>query len=47
MTSTCCLAAILADMVGYSWLIAADEEETLARLHALRGDVLRQAGYPE
>jgi adenylate cyclase len=35
------LAAILAaDVSGYSKLAAADEERTLARLRALRGDLL-------
>ena len=35
------LAAILvADVVGYSWLAGADEEGTLARLRALRSDLI-------
>jgi class 3 adenylate cyclase len=35
------LAAILAaDVVGYSWLMGTDEEGTLARLKALRSDLL-------
>src|SRR5271154_386252 len=35
------LAAILAaDVVGYSKLAGADEERTLARLRALRGDLI-------
>jgi class 3 adenylate cyclase len=38
------LAAILgADMVGYSRLMGADEEGTLARLQALRGEVIDPA----
>ena len=35
------LAAILsADMVGYSWLVRADEEGTIAALKALRADLI-------
>src|SRR3954447_20587683 len=35
------LAAILsADVVGYSWLAGADEDRTLARLRALRSDLV-------
>ena len=49
------LAAILAaDVVGFSRLTGADEERTLARLRALRSEVvdpleagLRLAGAPE
>ena len=38
------LAAILvADVVGYSWLAGAYEEETLARLRALRSDLIDPA----
>jgi hypothetical protein len=41
MTETRKLAAILAaDVVGYSKLAGADEERTLARLRALRSDLL-------
>ena len=41
MAETRKLAAILAaDVAGYSKLAAADEERTLARLPALRGDLL-------
>jgi adenylate cyclase len=41
MTSTRRLAAILAaDVAGYSRLIEADEEGTLGRLKALRGDLI-------
>ena len=41
MTETRRIAAILAaDVVGYSRLVAADEEGTLARLRALRNDVV-------
>jgi adenylate cyclase len=41
MTETRKLAAILAaDVVGYSKLAAADEERTLARLRALRSDLI-------
>jgi TolB-like protein/class 3 adenylate cyclase/Tfp pilus assembly protein PilF len=41
MTETRKLAAILvADVVGYSRLAAADEERTLARLRALRSDLI-------
>ncbi len=41
MTETRKLAAILAaDMVGYSRLAGADEERTLARLRALRSDLI-------
>jgi class 3 adenylate cyclase len=44
MTSTRRLAAILAaDMVGYSRLMGANEEGTLARLQALRGEVIDPA----
>ena len=35
------IAAILvADIVGYSWLAGVDEERTLARLRALRSDLI-------
>jgi TolB-like protein/class 3 adenylate cyclase len=35
------IAAILAaDVVGYSWLVGADEDRTLARLRALRSDLI-------
>jgi adenylate cyclase len=35
------LAAILvADIVGYSWLAGADEDRILARLRALRSDLV-------
>ena len=38
------IAAILvADVVGYSRLVGADEEGTLARLRALRGDLIDPA----
>jgi TolB-like protein/class 3 adenylate cyclase len=38
------IAAILvADIVGYSWLVRADEERTLARLRALRSDLIEPA----
>src|SRR5271154_1540469 len=41
MTETRKLAAILvADVVGYSRLAGADEERTLARLRALRSDLI-------
>jgi adenylate cyclase len=41
MTETRKLAAILAaDVAGYSRLAAADEERTLARLRALRSDLI-------
>jgi adenylate cyclase len=41
MSETRKLAAILvADVVGYSRLAAADEERTLARLRALRSDLM-------
>ena len=41
MAETRKLAAILAaDVAGYSRLAGADEERTLARLRALRGDQL-------
>ena len=41
MTQTRKLAAILAaDVVGYSRLAGADEERTLARLRALRSDLI-------
>ena len=41
MTETRKLAAILAaDVVGFSRLAAADEERTLARLRALRSDLI-------
>jgi adenylate cyclase len=41
MTDTRKLAAILvADVVGYSRLAGADEERTLARLRALRSDLI-------
>jgi class 3 adenylate cyclase len=44
MSETRKLAAILvADVVGYSRLAAADEERTLARLRALRGDLIDPA----
>jgi adenylate cyclase len=44
MSGTRKLAAILvADVVGYSRLAGADEERTLARLRALRGDLLDPA----
>ncbi|MGH6989835.1 MAG: adenylate/guanylate cyclase domain-containing protein, partial [Stellaceae bacterium] len=44
MAETRKLAAILAaDVVGYSRLASADEERTLARLRALRGDVIDPA----
>ncbi len=44
MTGTRKLAAILAaDVVGYSRLAGADEERTLARLRALRGDLVDPA----
>ncbi|MGH6989051.1 MAG: adenylate/guanylate cyclase domain-containing protein [Stellaceae bacterium] len=44
MTGTRKLAAILAaDVVGYSRLAGADEERTLARLRALRGDLIDPA----
>jgi adenylate cyclase len=41
MTQTRKLAAILAaDVVGYSKLAGADEDRTLARLRALRSDLI-------
>jgi adenylate cyclase len=41
MAETRKLAAILtADVAGYSKLVAADEERTLARLRALRSDLI-------
>ena len=41
MTETRKLAAIVAtDVVGYGWLAGADEERTLARLRALRSDLI-------
>jgi class 3 adenylate cyclase len=41
MTETRKLAAILAaDVAGYSKLAGADEEQTLARLRALRSDLI-------
>jgi adenylate cyclase len=41
MAETRKLAAILAaDVVGYSRLVASDEERTLARLRALRNDLI-------
>src|SRR5208283_2905794 len=41
MSETRKIAAILAaDVVGYSRLAGADEEQTLARLRALRGDLI-------
>jgi adenylate cyclase len=41
MTETRKLAAILAaDVAGYSKLASADEERTLARLRALRSDLI-------
>ena len=41
MTEQRKLAAILsADVVGYSWLAGADEDRTLARLRALRSDLV-------
>jgi adenylate cyclase len=44
MSGTRKLAAILAaDVVGYSRLAGTDEERTLARLRALRGDLLDPA----
>ncbi len=44
MAETRKIAAILvADVVGYSRLAGADEEETLARLRALRGDLIDPA----
>jgi TolB-like protein/class 3 adenylate cyclase len=44
MAETRKIAAILvADVVGYSWLAGADEEGTLARLRALRGDLIDPA----
>ena len=42
MSETRKIAAILvADVVGYSRLAGADEEGTLARLRALRSDLIR------
>ena len=44
MTETRKLVAILAaDIVGYSRLASADEDRTLARLRALRGDLIDPA----
>ncbi len=44
MSGTRKLAAIFAaDMVGYSRLAGAEEERTLARLRALRGDLIDPA----
>ena len=44
MSETRKLAAILAaDVVGYSRLASADEDRTLARLRALRGDLIDPA----
>jgi adenylate cyclase len=44
MTETRKLAAILAaDVAGHSKLASADEERTLARLHALRSDLIDPA----
>ena len=44
MTQTRKLAAILAaDVVGYSRLASADEDRTLTRLRALRGDLIDPA----
>ena len=44
MADTRKIAAILVtDVVGYSRLAAADEERTLARLRALRGDLIDPA----
>lgn len=44
MSETRKIAAILvADVVGYSRLAGADEEGTLARLRALRGDLIDPA----
>jgi adenylate cyclase len=44
MAETRKIAAILvADVVGYSRLAGADEEGTLARLRALRGDLIDPA----
>src|ERR1700722_19816118 len=37
------LAAILADVVGYSRLAAADEDRTLSRLRGLRSDLIDPA----
>ena len=36
-------AVLVADVVGYSRLASSDEERTLARLRALRGDLLNPA----
>ena len=45
MASSRRLAAILAaDVAGYSRLMGADEEGTLERLKALRGELLDPAG---
>src|ERR1700729_3324761 len=44
MSQTRKIAAILvADVVGYSRLVSADEERTLARLRALLGDLIEPA----
>jgi adenylate cyclase len=44
MSKTRCLAAIsAADLIGYSRLMGADEEGTLARLQALRSAVIDPA----
>ena len=44
MTETRKLAAILAaDVVGFSRLASTDEDRTLARLRALRSDLIRAA----
>ena len=41
MVETRKLVAILAaDIVGYSWLAGSDEDRTLARLRALRSDLI-------
>ena len=41
MSETRKIAAILAaDVVGYSWLVGADEDRTLARLRSLRSDLI-------
>ena len=41
MTETRKIAAILvSDVVGYSRLVGADEDRTLARLRALRSDMI-------
>jgi adenylate cyclase len=47
MAETRKLAAILAtDVAGYSKLAAADEERTLARLRALRSDLIDPTSAP-